>query len=151
MKATRAVYDFFWNDFCRNWYLEAAKEGMYSREEEAKNRQISLLLDLLERSIRVDASYAPSSPRIYSKLPNKKGLLINHPYPEYDEALVFLESIRSLPASRKRSPRSRQCGVNCRSLDRKVQVAIQSDDSFIPKLPRSSKLMSDCWPSSPMR
>lgn len=131
-EGSQAVYDFFWNDFC-DWYLETAKEGMYSKEEEPKNRQISLLLDLLERSMALMHPYISFiTEEIYSKLPNRKGLLINRPYPEHDEALVFPEedtiftrlqeavtSIRALRSELQIPP------------DRKVRIAIQTDDSFI--------------------
>lgn len=131
-EGSQAVYDFFWNDFC-DWYLEAAKEGMYSREEEAKNRQISLLLDLLERSMALMHPYLSFiTEEIYSKLPNKKGLLINHPYPEYDEALVFPEEHTVFTRLQEAVTSIRAVRSELQiPLDRKVRVAIQSDDSFI--------------------
>ena len=69
---------------------------------------------------------------IYSKLPNKKGLLINHPYPEYDEALVFPEEHTVFTRLQEAVTSIRAVRSELQiPLDRKVRVAIQSDDSFI--------------------
>lgn len=131
-EGSQAVYDFFWNDFC-DWYLEAAKEGMYSKDQDRKDRQISLLLDLLERSMALMHPYLSFiTEEIYSKLPTKEGLLINHPYPEFDQSLVFEDEhlIFARLQEAVTSIRALRSDLQI-PLDRKVRVALQSDKTFI--------------------
>ncbi|MFA6695834.1 MAG: valine--tRNA ligase, partial [Sphaerochaeta sp.] len=66
----QAVYDFFWNDFC-DWYVESAKRGLYSEKPEEKQRQVTILLDLLAESMRLMHPFSSFiSEEIYQKLPN---------------------------------------------------------------------------------
>ena len=97
-----ALYEFFWNDYC-DWYLEATKLSFWHGDENEKDRAASVLLNVLEESLRLLHPYLPFvTEEIYSKLPleeiikNRKacpenkiissstyqGLLVNAPYPE---------------------------------------------------------------------
>ncbi|MFA7559374.1 MAG: valine--tRNA ligase [Sphaerochaeta sp.] len=131
-EGSQSVYDFFWNDFC-DWYLEAAKEGMYSSDQGVKNRQISLLVDLLERSMALMHPYLSFiTEEIYSKLPTKKGQLINHPFPVEDESLIFNEEHTIFTRFQEAVTSIRALRSDLQiPLDRKVRVAIASDEGFI--------------------
>jgi len=89
--AAQAGYEFFWNDFC-DWYVEATKLSMKSANENnnEKDRATTVLLDVLEKSLRLLHPLLPFvTEEIYQKLPvhQKKELLINSKYPDYDEKL----------------------------------------------------------------
>lgn len=127
----QAVYDFFWNDFC-DWYIESAKQGLYSEDPELKKRQVALLLDLLAESMRLMHPFASFiSEEIYQKLPNVEGPLITSPYPAYrsdrthDEDAMKVarlqEAVTSLRALRS------DLGI---PVDRKIRVVIKCDPSF---------------------
>ncbi len=96
-----ALYEFFWNDFC-DWYVEATKLSFWHGDDQEKDRAVSVLLNVLEESLRLLHPYLPFvTEEIYSKLPLKEiienrkkasgnviiaselyeGLLINAPYP----------------------------------------------------------------------
>ena len=65
----QALYEFFWNDFC-DWYVEATKLSFRHGDEKEKNRAISVLLNVLEESLRLLHPYLPFvTEEIYSKLP----------------------------------------------------------------------------------
>ncbi|HVO37439.1 MAG TPA: valine--tRNA ligase, partial [Spirochaetia bacterium] len=67
-EAAQAVYEFFWNDFC-DWYIEAAKLPLASGDEAEKNRIATLLLALLEESLRLAHPFLPMiTEEIYQKL-----------------------------------------------------------------------------------
>ena len=86
--AASALMEFFWNEFC-DWYVEATKINFNNGDEKEKDRQASVLMDILEESIRMLHPYLPFvTEEIYGKLPKKSfdGMLINAPYPEYTEA-----------------------------------------------------------------
>ncbi|MBR4374783.1 MAG: valine--tRNA ligase [Treponema sp.] len=101
--ATSAVYEFFWYKFC-DWYVEATKLSFWHGDEHEKDRQISVLLNILEESLRLLHPFIPFvTEEIYSKLPRKEiienrkaagaqkilpnevydDLLTTAPYPEY--------------------------------------------------------------------
>ncbi|SEQ36302.1 valyl-tRNA synthetase [Treponema bryantii] len=98
--AASALMEFFWNEFC-DWYVEATKINFKNGDDKEKDRQATVLMDILEESIRLLHPYIPFvTEEIYGKLPlaelvatrnasNKiittstyNGMLINAPYPE---------------------------------------------------------------------
>ena len=103
-----ALYEFFWNDFC-DWYVEATKLSFRNGDEKEKDRAVSVLLNVLEESLRLLHPYLPFvTEEIYSKLPlkeimenrvkagnqkilsnvNYSGFLVNAPYPLPSEERV---------------------------------------------------------------
>jgi len=69
--ASLAVYEFFWNDFC-DWYIEAAKLSLSGGDEKEKNRVVTLLVNVLEESLRLLHPFLPMiTEEIYQKLPGK--------------------------------------------------------------------------------
>ncbi|WP_288621392.1 valine--tRNA ligase [uncultured Treponema sp.] len=97
-----ALYEYFWYDFC-DWYVEATKLSFRNGDENEKNRAVSVLLNVLEESLRLMHPYLPFvTEEIYGKLPlaeivsnrtaagkqsilaseEYKGLLVDAPYPE---------------------------------------------------------------------
>ena len=100
--AASAIMEYFWNEFC-DWYVEATKINFKNGDDAEKDRQASVLLNLLEENLRLLHPYLPFvTEEIYSKLPvaeiveNRKkagknkilsnseycGMLINAPFPE---------------------------------------------------------------------
>ncbi len=101
-----AIYEYFWNDLC-DWYVEATKLSFKNGDEKEKDRAVSVLLNVLEESLRLMHPYIPFvTEEIWSKLPlaeiieNRRkagsqnvitnseynGLLVDAPYPEVTEA-----------------------------------------------------------------
>jgi len=81
--SAQAVYEYFWNDFC-DWYIEASKLNLYSDDEETKDRAISILMNILEESLRLLHPFLPFvTEEIYQKLPAeiRHTHLITAPYP----------------------------------------------------------------------
>jgi valyl-tRNA synthetase len=84
--AAQAVYEFFWNDFC-DWYIEAAKLPLSSGDDAEKDRIITLLVALLEESLRLVHPFLPMiTEEIYQKLPGARGSIMVQPYPAGDGA-----------------------------------------------------------------
>ena len=98
-----ALYEFFWTEFC-DWYVEATKLSFRNGDDTEKDRQASVLLNILEESLRLLHPYLPFvTEEIYQKLPLKEiaaarqkagvnadsvttdtqytGMLISAPYP----------------------------------------------------------------------
>ncbi|MCI6186720.1 MAG: valine--tRNA ligase [Spirochaetia bacterium] len=96
--AASALMEFFWNEFC-DWYVEATKINFKNGDDKEKDRQATVLMNILEESLRLLHPYIPFvTEEIYQKLPlaelvstrkgkiitnsNYVGMLINAPYPE---------------------------------------------------------------------
>jgi len=67
--ATSAVFEYFWNDFC-DWYVEVSKVSLYSDNEAEKDRAASVLLYVLEESLRLLHPFMSFvTEELYQKLP----------------------------------------------------------------------------------
>jgi valyl-tRNA synthetase len=83
-EAAQAIYEFFWSDFC-DWYIEAAKLPLASADDAEKDRVVTLLVAVLEESLRLAHPFLPMiTEEIYSKLPDCPGPIMSQPYPEAD-------------------------------------------------------------------
>jgi valyl-tRNA synthetase len=88
-EAAQLSYEFFWNDFC-DWYIEASKLSLYSEDEGEKDRAATLLVRLLEESLRLLHPFMSFvTEEIYQKLPaipetERSSALIVAPYPNAD-------------------------------------------------------------------
>ena len=104
--AASALMEYFWNEFC-DWYVEATKLNFKNGDDHEKDRQASVLMNILEENLRLLHPFLPFvTEEIYSKLPvaqiaeNRKkaggqkiagscaysGMLIDAPYPEPADA-----------------------------------------------------------------
>jgi valyl-tRNA synthetase len=100
-EAAQAVYEFIWNDFC-DWYIEAAKLSLNADDAE-KDRIVTLLLSLLEESLRLAHPFLPLiTEEIYQTLPRHGDSIMTQPYPvveparEAPEAQARFESLQEL-------------------------------------------------------
>ncbi len=82
-----AVYNYFWNDYC-DWYVESIKLGLHSGDEAEKDRSASMLLYVLEESLKLLHPFLPFiTEEIWGKLPGKRTPLIVTPYPKADASM----------------------------------------------------------------
>ncbi|MGA2481089.1 MAG: valine--tRNA ligase [Spirochaetia bacterium] len=85
-EAAQAVYEFIWNDFC-DWYIEAAKLSLSSPDDAEKDRIVTLLLSLLDESLRLAHPFLPMiTEEIYQTLPKHGDSIMTQPYPGPDPA-----------------------------------------------------------------
>ena len=81
--AAQTLYSYFWDDFC-DWYIEATKLSTKSGDEREKDRATTVLLQVLDESLRVLHPFLPFvTEEIYGMLPNAEGRLISASYPEW--------------------------------------------------------------------
>ena len=131
--ASQAVYEFFWNDFC-DWYIEASKLDLYSDNDEEKDRAISLLMQILEESLRLLHPFLPFvTEEIYHNLPEeiRREHLITAPYPQptaerqnemveatFSSLQEVIRAIRTIRSEFTIPP------------EKKVRVAVRTDSDF---------------------
>ena len=87
-EASQSIYKFYWNDYC-DWYIELSKFDLRLGGE-AKDRTISVLLYVLEKSISLLHPFMPFiTEHIFTHLPKKysdKEAITISEYPIYNES-----------------------------------------------------------------
>jgi valyl-tRNA synthetase len=56
--AALAVYDFVWSEFC-DWFVESSKAALNSDDERVRLQKLSILFDVLGKSLRVVHPFMP--------------------------------------------------------------------------------------------
>ena len=139
--AASAMMEFFWNEFC-DWYVEATKINFKNGDENEKNRQTSVLMNILEESLRLLHPYIPFvTEEIYSKLPlnelvesrdpnnsivttsTYKGMIINAPYPQSNDARKNSEMEAKFDALEDLIAKVRAAKVDC-GIDPAIKINI---------------------------
>ena len=79
-----AVYEYFWNDYC-DWYVECAKLGLYGDDEAEKDRTATMLIHVLEESLKLMHPFLPFiTEEIWGKIDAEREPLIVAPFPAAD-------------------------------------------------------------------
>ncbi len=143
--AAQTVYSYFWDDFC-DWYIEATKLSTKSDDEAEKNRATTVLLMVLEESLRLLHPFLPFvTEEIYQMLPNKQGRLISATWPS---ASAPSAPGNPPPAASPGSARERSLEDDFSSLKELVGMArtLRSEFQISPevKMPLAVKLDPSC-------
>ena len=84
-EAGRQLYTFLWGEYC-DWYIEMAKIRLYGEDEATKETVRSVLVYVLERTLRLLHPYMPFvTEEIWQHLPHEGEALIIAPWPEAGE------------------------------------------------------------------
>jgi valyl-tRNA synthetase len=144
--AASALMEYFWNEFC-DWYVEATKINFKNGDDKEKDRQASVLMNILEENLRLLHPYLPFvTEEIYGKLPlaeiakNRKaagkqniasnseyaGMLINAPYPEFVAARENAQIEARFEVLKELIGKTRALRVDC-GIDpaNKINIAIR--------------------------
>ncbi|MFA5468311.1 MAG: valine--tRNA ligase [Sphaerochaetaceae bacterium] len=129
--AAQAIYDLFWGDFC-DWYIEATKHNLATKDEEEKDRQVSIMLDLLAKQMRLMHPFASFiSEEIYSKLPNTQGRLIEEPYVVYAENQRYPKAIEIIGAMQELVQAVRTLRSELQiPTERQISVVLRPEETF---------------------
>ncbi|MDD5929740.1 MAG: valine--tRNA ligase [Spirochaetales bacterium] len=141
--AASALMEYFWNEFC-DWYVEATKINFKNGDDKEKDRQASVLMNILEENLRLLHPYLPFvTEEIYSKLPlseiaeNRKkageqkiadnsdyvGMLINAPYPKAVDARDNAQIAERFEALKDLIGKVRATKVDC-GIDPAIKINI---------------------------
>ena len=130
-RASQAIYDFFWSDFC-DWYIEFSKERIYRElpegEDEAAQKERATILSekttalytlhyVLEKALRILHPFMPYiTEELWHKLPSSDGESISlKDFPEKKQEEMF-------PEDRERVDRLREIIGAVRSLRADLQI-----------------------------
>lgn len=130
--AAQTIYDVFWNDFC-DWYVEATKHSLFSKDDAQRDRQVSVMLDLLASLMRLMHPFVSFvTEEIYQKLPNTTGRVIDAPYPRHSENRSYPEAKATVDAMQEfvRGIRSLRSELQIPP-ERKLHVVFRPDSGFV--------------------
>jgi valyl-tRNA synthetase len=130
-EAASGCYDFFWNEFC-DWYIESAKLSLSSNDANEKDRAITLLLGVLEETLRLLHPLLPYiTEEIYQKLPRHGDACITAQFPEWLEGRNYPEEAESYAALQElvRLVRTLRSEFTV-APDRKIRVAVRVEPGF---------------------
>jgi valyl-tRNA synthetase len=144
-EAASACYEFFWNEFC-DWYIESTKLSLKNGGDAEKNRTVSLLVSLLEETLRLLHPFLPFiTEEIYQKLPRTHGraaseasdqprreqACVSAAFPQYSEQRSYPEEAASYAVLQElvRSVRTLRSEFTIPP-DKKIRVAVKAEESF---------------------
>ena len=80
--AAQKIYDFSWSELC-DWYIEMAKPRLYGEDEEVKASTISVLVYVLENTLKLLHPFMPFiTEDIYTSLPDAAETIMLGPWPK---------------------------------------------------------------------
>lgn len=131
-EAGRQLYNFIWDDFC-DWYIEMSKETLYGEDETAKMMNKSVLVHVLDQSLRLLHPIMPFvTEEIWGNLPHQGDSLVVAQYPMVEAkwidetATTGMETLKELI----RSVRNIRAEVNA-PLSKKITLLIHTSDAEI--------------------
>ena len=133
-EAGRQLYNFMWDDFC-DWYIEMSKEILYGENEDAKQTTKSILVYVLDQTLRLLHPIMPFvTEEIWAKIPHVGESLVVAEYPvvhpeNNDEtAAKGMEVLKELI----RSVRNIRAEVNT-PLSKPITLLIKTNDPRVDK------------------
>ena len=91
LKAAREIKNFFWNEFC-DWYIEISKIRLYDEENSQKSIQKTVLLHVLETSLRLLHPIMPFiTEKLWQSLPKEFTMgpsIMFSQWPQTDEEFI---------------------------------------------------------------
>lgn len=152
-EAGRQLYNFMWDDFC-DWYIEMSKEILYGEDEAAKQTTKSILVYVLDQTLRLLHPIMPFvTEEIWAKIPHTGESLVVADYPvvhpEYDDKTaakgmeVLKELIRSVRNIRAEvnTPLSKPITLLIKTNDQKIDEFLIENTSYIERFCNPEELV----------
>jgi valyl-tRNA synthetase len=156
--AARSIYDFLWGEFC-DWYIEMSKDRMNSPDPKEKGRALSVLLHVLEGTLRLLHPFMPFITEeiwqaVKGRAPSlcKGSTIMLEAFPKEDRAFEngkceadmdllkpVITAIRNIRAQYN-IPQSKEIEVMVLAKDASCREAIKKGERYIVRLARSSKI-----------
>lgn len=160
-EAGRQLYNFMWDDFC-DWYIEMSKEILYGEDEVAKKTTKSILIHVLDQTLRLLHPIMPFvTETIWEKLPHEGTSLVVADYPTVQTAYndenaakgmeVLKELIRSVRNIRSEvnTPLSKPITLLIKTNDSAVNAFLLENTSYIERFCNPEELVIDSEITAP--
>jgi valyl-tRNA synthetase len=96
--ASKIIYTFVWNDFC-DWYIELAKNRLYSADEEVKSAVLTRAIKMFENLLKIVHPIMPFlTEELWQRIYERKDgdSISTSDYPKYDEKLINTEAEKEM-------------------------------------------------------
>jgi valyl-tRNA synthetase len=96
--AIKIIYSFTWNDFC-DWYIELAKNRLYSNDEDVKSAVLTRALNLFENLLKIVHPFMPFiTEELWQLIENRKDdeSISVAEYPKLNESLINPEAEKEM-------------------------------------------------------
>jgi len=129
----QSVYEFFWNDFC-DWYVEASKLSFRNGDDAEKNRAVSVLLAVLEESLRLLHPYLPFvTEEIYGFLPSNCACGADGTPGAAARSPMLITAQYPVPTDSRKDMKAEACFTSLQDLVRSVR-ALRAECGIDPAL-----------------
>jgi valyl-tRNA synthetase len=89
-------YQFVWHEFC-DWYLEMAKEGIYSENGTIRASTLSVLVTALKAVVKLLHPFMPFvTEEIWQRLPGVQGSIMTAPFPRSREFAFYEQAVKEM-------------------------------------------------------
>jgi valyl-tRNA synthetase len=89
-------YQFVWHELC-DWYLEMAKEGIYSENAGLKKSTLSVLVTALKAVVKLLHPFMPFvTEEIWQRLPGVQGSIMTAPFPQGQEFAFDEQAVKEM-------------------------------------------------------
>ena len=130
--AAERIYSFIWEDLC-DYYIEFSKSDLYGDDEDRKTVTKSVLLYVLENSLKLLHPFMPFiTEEIYQSLPNSKGYIMVQAWPEVLEiknpknSVFVIEKIKDIIREVRNAKASRNIDPS-----RKSELILAGENALI--------------------
>jgi valyl-tRNA synthetase len=96
--ASKIIYSFVWNDFC-DWYVEMAKNRIYSGEDEVKSAALTRAISVFENLLKIVHPFMPFiSEELWNLIEERKEgeSISTSQFPVADNALINTEAEKEM-------------------------------------------------------
>lgn len=139
-EAGRHLYNFMWDDFC-DWYIEMSKEILYGEEGAQKQMTKSILIHVLDQSLRLLHPIMPFvTEAIWEQLPVEGESLVIAAYPEVDQAAIDHVAAQAMETLKEliRAVRNIRAEVNV-PLSKEIALWIKPADAQMDAIYRTNQ------------
>jgi len=94
--AANLCYQFTWHEFC-DWYLEMAKQGLYSKDEAEKRSARHVLAKVMLDVLKLIHPFMPFvTEELWHKMPGAQGSVMKAAFPEPDDIPYDVKALKEM-------------------------------------------------------
>ncbi|MRG88214.1 valine--tRNA ligase [Salinibacillus xinjiangensis] len=151
-EAGRHLYNFIWDEFC-DWYIEMAKLPLYGDDEEAKHTTKSVLVYVLDQTMRMLHPFMPFiTEEIWQHLPHDGESITVSSWPQVkpeftnekasSQMKLLVDLIRSVRNIRAEvnTPMSKEIKMLVKANDATVKAGLETNRHYLEKFCNPSEL-----------
>lgn len=140
--AAEKIYSFIWEDLC-DYYIEFTKSDLYGEDEDRKAITKSVLLYVLENSLKLLHPFMPFiTEEIYQSLPNADGYIMVKSWPkalelnDENNSYFVIEKIKDLIREVRNAKASRNIDPS-----RKSELIISGDNKLVAEIIKNKEMI----------